>query len=89
MIKKLISRKQAIDIAGYLSVAGGKWHRAIVAEPTLMRDEQTACGLTVRPLNVTWNGDRPDYAHPSSFCKHCEAKNAVVHAAVAKAKGDE
>jgi hypothetical protein len=61
------------DSAGYLSVSGGKWHRAIVAQPTFAHDEQTACGLTVRPLNVTWGGQRPDYAHPSSFCKHCEA----------------
>jgi hypothetical protein len=57
---------------GYVSVKGGKWHRAVVAQPTFMHDEQTACGLTVRPLNVTFDGKRPDYAHPTSFCKHCE-----------------
>lgn len=60
--------------AGYFSVAGGKWHRAIVPRPTFMRDEQTACGLTVRPLNVTWDGAKPDYVRPDSFCKHCEAR---------------
>lgn len=62
---------------GYVSVAGGKWHRAVVARPTFMHDEQTACGLTVRPLNVTWDGNRPDYVLPSAFCKHCEAKAIV------------
>lgn len=59
---------------GYVSVKGGKWHRAIVAKPTFTHEEQTACGLTVQPLNVTWHGKKPDYARPDSFCKHCEAK---------------
>jgi hypothetical protein len=60
------------DNRGYVSVAGGKWHRAVVDKPTFIHDEQTACGLTVRPLNVSWDGERPSYAHPTSFCKHCE-----------------
>ena len=61
--------------AGYFSVSGGKWHRAIVARPTFAHEEQTACGLTVQPVNVTWDGNRPDYVrYPDSFCKHCIAK---------------
>lgn len=59
--------------AGYLSVRGGKWHRATVPRPTFTRDEGTACGLTVRPLNVTWDGERPSYARPASFCSRCES----------------
>lgn len=57
---------------GYASVSGGKWHRTIADQPSFTRDEQTVCGLTIRPLNVSWNGKRPDYAHPSSFCKRCD-----------------
>ena len=64
------------DTRGYVSVKGGKWHRATVDQPTFTRDEQTACGLTVRPLNVSWDGKRPDYAHPTSFCKRCAAATA-------------
>jgi hypothetical protein len=44
---------------GWISAQNGKWHRAIIPEPTFMRDETTQCGLTFRPLNVTWNGERP------------------------------
>lgn len=62
---------------GYFSVAGGKWHRAIVPEPTFMHDEKTACGLTVRPLNVTFNGKWPDYAPKSCYCKHCARLDAA------------
>lgn len=45
--------------AGWISARGGRWHRATVAEPAFTRDETSACGLTFRPLNVTWHGDRP------------------------------
>ena len=45
--------------AGWISARNGQWHRATVAEPTFTRDETAACGMTFRPLNVTWNGEQP------------------------------
>lgn len=45
--------------AGWVSAPGGKWHRATRTRPTFTRDEATACGLSFRPLNVTWYGEHP------------------------------
>lgn len=68
---------------GYFSIQGGKWHLAVVARPAFMHDEKTACGLTARPSNVTWDGSRPDYVRwPDVFCSHCAA-------ALAKAEGKD
>jgi hypothetical protein len=53
---------------GWVSARNGKWHRATVAEPTFIRDESTACGLTFRPLNVTWHGERPQ-ARAAYLCQ--------------------
>jgi hypothetical protein len=53
---------------GWVSARNGKWHRATVAEPTFIRDESTACGLTFRPLNVTWHGERPQ-ARAAYLCR--------------------
>jgi hypothetical protein len=44
---------------GWISARGGKWHRATGPRPTFTRDETAACGFTFRPLNVTWDGERP------------------------------
>lgn len=51
------------------SVEGGKWHVTLDAEPSFMRDEQSLCGLTFRPLNVTWHEQPP--TNPHYICKHC------------------
>lgn len=54
------------------SVRGGKWHRTISASPTFVHDEQSLCGLTFRPLNVTWD-ERPT-THPAYICQRCEKR---------------
>lgn len=58
---------------GWVSARGGKWHRATRPEPTFTHDETTGCGLTFRPLNVTWHGERPptttDYICRRPGCK--------------------
>ncbi|HJW11501.1 MAG TPA: hypothetical protein VJ598_06935 [Albitalea sp.] len=48
----------------------GKWHRTVADEPAFTRDEQSLCGLTFRPLNVT-HGEKPNYVNPRAFCAHC------------------
>lgn len=57
---------------GYASVRGGKWHRTRDPNPSFARDEQSVCGVTFRPLNVSPAGEPPDYIHESSRCQACE-----------------
>jgi hypothetical protein len=45
--------------AGWISASGGKWHRATVSEPTWSTEQTAACGMTFRPRNVTWHGEKP------------------------------
>ena len=63
----------ASQCAGWVSARNGKWHRAAVPEPTFMHDETTACGLTFRPLNVTWHGERP-HVRPAYLCQRSDFK---------------
>lgn len=51
------------------SVRGGKWHKTVSAEPTFTRDEESLCGITFRPLNVT-HGE-PPRAAPRFICTKC------------------
>jgi hypothetical protein len=62
------------NVSGYVAARNGKWHRAVVAEPTFMRDEATSCGLTFRPLNVTWNGKLP----PTTRAYMCQRPGCAV-----------
>ena len=71
--------------AGYISARNGKWHRATVAEPMFTRDEASACGMTFRPLNVTWHGERPHtrdaYRCQRPGCRTCDDCGAESGAA--------
>jgi hypothetical protein len=54
---------------GWISARGGKWHRATTPEPVAYRTEDTACGLTFRPLNITWHGEAPYVDMTVSFAR--------------------
>ena len=62
------------NVSGYVAARNGKWHRATVTEPTFMQDESTGCGLTFRPLNVTWNGELP----PTTRAYMCQRPGCAV-----------
>jgi hypothetical protein len=77
----------ATQINSWISVRGGKWHRATVAEPAWARQlpngrwdfdhkETSACGLTFTPVNVTvdafpYAADMPQHIVRLHLCRHC------------------
>ena len=54
----------------WASVRNGKWHRTVSEHPDFRRTEESVCGQSFRPVNVTWD-ERPS-THPAYICKHCE-----------------
>jgi hypothetical protein len=55
----------------WASVRGGKWHVTVADKPEWTRDETAICGLTFRPLNVTWAEAPPTSLR--HLCAHCVA----------------
>lgn len=53
----------------WASARNGKWHRTVTEKPSWTRDETALCGITFRPVNVTWSEEPPTTERFK--CKHC------------------
>lgn len=76
-------------MSGHASVPGGKFHRTVAAEPTFTREETSECGVTFRPMNVSYP-EPPTYVQPRvSLCRKCfpPAEIAALQAAWAARNG--
>lgn len=69
--------KNAKRVTGWASVKGGKWHRTAVTQPSFMRDETALCGITFRPLNVTWDDEEPPTTQRHR-CVRCLTESATA-----------
>ena len=57
----------------WASVPDGKYHRTVSEKPDWRRDEQSLCGLTFQPRNVSWNEAPP--TNNRWLCMKCLAKH--------------
>lgn len=58
---------------GWASVRGGKWHATPNPTPSWYprgNTEETVCGLTIEPVNVTFAADKPT-THGGRRCENC------------------
>ena len=62
----------APDATSWASVKDGKYHATVSEKPQWDRDEESLCGLTIRPRNVTW-GEAPP-TNRNHICAHCANK---------------
>lgn len=61
---------------GWGSVSGGKWHRTESPTPTWTAPQESLCGLTFTPMNVTAGAADLPPTNPRWICKRCASSLA-------------